>query len=146
MLKNSRILACCSVVMIVALLVVGAVSHGVIRHIVQTSPLWFSVVLGFRGSATTKWAALPCYAVWLTIMALIWMFLLGWSRIVHGTFSPIEIAMTIVVGAASALGIVRGAATKSGVRAPGAIAITGAVLLLQLAAIRLSLLPQIAHR
>jgi len=56
-----RVLISCCVAMIAALLVVGAVSHGVIRHIVQTSPLWVAIGLGIRHSALTKWAALPCF-------------------------------------------------------------------------------------
>jgi hypothetical protein len=111
------------VVIIAALLVVGAVSHGVIRHIVQTSPLWISIVLGVRRSGSSKWATLPCFVFWLLLMIAIWLFLLGWARIVSGTFSPIEIAMTMIVGLASMLGIVRALGMKSGVRAWSAMAV-----------------------
>ena len=58
--KDFRIVTGCCLAMIAALMVVGAVSHGVLRHIVQTSPLWITIVLGIRRSASTKWAALPC--------------------------------------------------------------------------------------
>jgi hypothetical protein len=37
-------------------------------------------------------------------MGLIWLFLLGWAHVVSGTFSPIEVAMTLVVGLSSILG------------------------------------------
>ena len=33
---------------LLALYIVGAVSNGVVRHIVQTLPLWFPIVLGLR--------------------------------------------------------------------------------------------------
>jgi hypothetical protein len=47
-------------------------------------------------------------------MILIWMFLLHLpSGPVHGHFSPVEIAMTIVVGIASLLGIVAAVKTAS---------------------------------
>jgi hypothetical protein len=141
-----RMLVGCCLVIIAALLVVGAVSHGVIRHIVQTSPIWTVIVLGARHSSFTKWAALPCYVFWLLVMAAIWLFLLGWARIVSGTFSPTEIAMTVIVGLASTIGIVRAIGVKSGVRAWPATATTLLLALLQIAAFRLSLLPQIAHR
>jgi hypothetical protein len=93
-----RILTGCCVVTIAALPVVGAVSHGVIRHIVLTSPISIAVVLGIRNSSSTKWAALPCFVFWLLLMTAIWLYLLGWARIVSGTFSPTEIAMTMIVG------------------------------------------------
>ena len=56
----------------------------------------------------------------LSLLALtwlaIWLFLLGWARIVSGTFTVTEIAMTIVVGAASTLGIVTGLRMKTATR------------------------------
>jgi len=130
----------------VALLVVGAESHGVIRHIVQTSPLWIAIVLGFRQSSLAKWAALACFVFWLLTMTAIWLFLLGWAHILSGTFSPIEIAMTVVVGAASVAGIVRALRSSGGVPAWPAAATTMLLAVLQVDALRLSFLPQIVHR
>jgi hypothetical protein len=144
--KDLRILIVCCIAVIAALLVVGAVSHGVIRHVVQTSPLWIAIVLGARRSGSAKWAALPCLVFWLLLMGLAWLYLLGWARIISGTFSPTEIAMTVVVGLASLVGIVRAVGMKSGIRAGSAAAITSFVAVLQVAVFRLSLLPQIAHR
>jgi hypothetical protein len=131
---------------IAALLVVGAVSHGVLRHIVQTSPLWIAIVLGIRRSGWIKWAALPCFVFWLILMILIWLFLLGWARIVSGTFSSTEIAMTLIVGLASVVGIVRALSLRAGIGAWSAIATVLLVAVLQVTAFRLSLLPAIAHR
>lgn len=144
--KSFRLLIGCCIVIIAALLVVGTVSSGVIRHIVQTSPLWIVIVLSVRRSAWSKWAALPCYLFWLLLMTAIWLFLLGWARIVSGTFSHTEIAMTVIVGLASMVGIVRALSMRSGVRTSSATAVVLLVALLQLAALRLSLLPAIAHR
>jgi len=110
------LLAGCCLAVMVALLVVGAVSHGVVRHLVQTAPLWIAVVLGTRRSDLSKWAALPSFVFWLLLMIAIWLFLLGWARIVSGTFTVTEIAMTIVVGAASTLGIVTGLRMKTATR------------------------------
>ena len=110
------LLAGCCLAIIVALLVVGAVSHGVVRHIVQTAPLWIAIGLGTRRSDLSKWAALPSFVFWLLLMIAIWLFLLGWARIVSGTFTVTEIAMTIVVGAASTLGIVTGLRMKTATR------------------------------
>lgn len=144
--EDSRIFALCSIATIAALLVVGAVSHGVIRHIVQTSPLWIAVVLAVRRSQWTKWAALPCFVFWFLLMVAIWLFLLGWAHIVSGTFSPVEVAMTITVGIASFLGIARALTVRTQVRPWPAIALLVLVAVLQVAAFRISLLPQIAHR
>jgi len=52
-----------------------------------------------------KWTALPCLIFWLSIMIAIWLFLFGWARIVSGHFLPTEIAMTILIGVASVVGI-----------------------------------------
>src|SRR5579859_2306380 len=105
MANPSQRIAWGSLAVLVALYVVGAVSHGSLRHVVQTLPLWFPIVLGFRRSEFAKWSALPCLIFWLAIMVLIWLFLLGWARILSGHFSPIEIAMTLVIGIACVTGI-----------------------------------------
>ena len=145
-LKHGPLLAACCVAIIAALLVVGAVSHGVIRHIVQTAPLWIAIVLGIRRLDLSKWAALPSYVFWLLLMIAIWLFLLGWAQIVSGTFTVTEIAMTIVVGAASTLGIVAGLRMRTATRPAVAAAMVFGLTLLNLIAFRVSLLPPIAHR
>jgi hypothetical protein len=144
--RGFHVLTVCCVSIIAALLVVGAVSHGVIRHIVQTSPLWIAIVLSIRRSGWSKWVALPCFLFWLLLMTAIWLFLLGWARIVSGTFSSTEIAMTLIVGLASMVGIIRALGMKGDVRGWSATAIVFLAVVLQAAAIRLSLLPSIAHR
>lgn len=144
--KDFRILIVCCAAVMAALLVVGVVSHGVIRHILQTSPLWIGIVLGLRNSPLTKWVALPCFAFWLLMMSVIWMFLLGWTRILSGTFSPAEIAMTLVVGTASIFGIFGALKAKGGVRVWSATVTTLLITVLQVTAFQLSFLPQIAHR
>lgn len=146
MRNEFTILIVCCVVIIVALLVVGAVSHGILRHIAQTSPLWIAILLGFRHSGFSKWAALPCFVFWLLLMTAIWLYLLGWARIVSGTFSPTEIAMTVIVGLAAIIGIISAATMKAAVRASSATVIFLLFALLQLTALRVSLLPAIAHR
>ena len=136
--------ACLAVV--AALLIVGAVSSGVIRHIVQTLPMWIAIVLGARQSHWAKWAAFPCFVFWLLLMTAIWFFLLGWARIVSGTFSPTEIAMTVIVGVASLVGMAGAWRVKSSARVWPAVGTVLLVAALQVVAFRLSLLPAIAHR
>jgi hypothetical protein len=107
--------------------------------------VWGAVVLGMRRSVWSKWAALPCFIVWLSLMSLIWLFLLGWAQVISGTFSRIEIAMTLVVGACAVAGIVLALQLKTGLRALRASAVFFGMLLLQIAALRISFLPGIAH-
>ena len=56
---------------------------------------------GFQRKEIAKLAALPCMVFWVAIMVFIWLFLLGWARIVSGQFSRTEIAMTIAIGVAA---------------------------------------------
>jgi hypothetical protein len=139
------LIALCAAI-IAALLVVGVVSHGVIRHIVQTSPLWIAILLAARRSNLTKWAALPCFVFWLFLMTLIWLYLLGWARIVSGTFSPIEIAMTVIVGLASLAGILWTIRMRSNTPVLPALGLVIVIAGLHILALRISLLPAIAHR
>ena len=134
----------CSLAILVALYIVGAVSHGSLRHEVQTLPLWVPIVAGFNKREFARWCALPCFLFWLLCMALIWLFLLGWSHIISGHFSPVEIAMTMVIGAASVLGI---AMSLRGVRwSIGGAALFVAFAVFQIAAFRVSMLPGIANQ
>jgi hypothetical protein len=146
MTNVSRWIAYCSLAVLVALYVVGAVSNGSLRHEVQTLPLWFSIVLGFRQREIAKWSALPCLIFWLAIMILIWLFLLGWAHIVSGHFSPLEIAMTLVIGAACVTGIVLGLRWRTAMSPSAALGWAVLFGVLQLLAFRISLIPYIASR
>lgn len=145
-MRSSRLVLVCCFLTIAALLVAGSVSHGVIRHIVQTAPLWIAIVLAFRESDWSTWAAIPCFLFWLLIMVAIWLYILGWARIITGTFSLTETAMTIIVGMASATGLFAALSRKTAVAWWRGIAVMVVVALLQLIALRVSLLPAIAHR
>jgi len=140
-----RPMAACAVAIFLALMVVGVVSASVLRHVVQTLPLWVVIALGMRGSPWTRWAALPLFGFWLALMAVVWSFLLGWTRIITGTFSPAEIAMTVVVGAAAVVGLIAAVGERSAVSLGGASLLAAAVLLLQLGAFVVSFRPAIAH-
>ena len=146
MSNPSKSIAYCCLAVLVALYVVGAVSNGSLRHEVQTLPLWFPIVLGFRQRELAKWSALPCLIFWFAVMVLIWLFLLGWTRIVTGHFSPVEIAMTLVIGVACVSGIGMMLRWKTTVRPLAAISVFLLFGFLQLLAFRISLLPYIASR
>lgn len=141
------VIAGCALAIIVALVFgVGLASHLVLRHIVQTLPLWFGVLFGIRRSRAAGWVSLPCFLFWLALMIMIWLYLLGMPSIISGHFSSIEIAMTIIVGAASLIGIVAFVRLKSflsGARVAGMFILFAVA---QLLCFRLSLLPAVAHR
>ena len=142
----SKWIAYCSLAVLVALYVVGAVSNGSLRHEVQTLPLWFPIVLGFRQRQLAKWSALPCLIFWLAIMIFIWLFLLGWARIVTGHYSLVEIAMTLVIGVACLSGIFVSLRWRTAVRPLAALGTAALFAALQLLAFRISLIPYIATR
>jgi len=134
----------CSLAILAALYVVGAVSHGSLRHVVQTLPLWFPIFQGFRRREFAKWSALPCMIFWLVIMMFIWLFLLGWASIVSGHFSPTEIAMTLVIGIACVAGLFTSFCWRTSVSLWAAIGVMILFGVLQLLAFRISLFPYIA--
>ena len=147
-MTGSRIAASAALAIVVALYVVGAVSipPGSLRHEIQTLPLWIPIVAGFRGREIAKWAVLPCLLFWLTIMVFIWLFLLGWARIVTGRFFPTEVAMTIVVGLACVTGLGTCLRWRTETRLPVAVATFAGMSALQFLAFRLSLFPYIGSR
>ncbi len=84
--------------------------------------------------------------IWLAIMIAIWLFLLGWARILTGHFSPVEIAMTLIVGAGCLCGIGVGFRWRTTVRPATAFGVAALFAALQVLALRLSLLPYIRVR
>src|ERR1700733_2409198 len=142
----SKWIASCCLTALVALYVVGAVSHGSLRHEVQTLPLWAPIVFGFRGQKMAEWSGLGWLIVWLLLMLMIWSILTGWTHLLSGHFSLVEIGLKIVIGAASVCGIAMSLRWRT---AMGRLAAFGTVVLfvgLQLVAVRLSFLPYIANR
>jgi hypothetical protein len=141
------VIAVSGFVIILALVVgVGAPDQLMLRHVVQTLPFWAIVVLGLRRSRMVGWIALPCFLFWFVLMALIWLHLLGVAHVISGHFSLLEIAMTIVVGAASMAGVAASWRIKSGlpIHVAGGLFVMFAAI--QWGCFRLSLLPLIAHR
>src|SRR6266404_6903005 len=92
-------------VIIAALYVVAWVSKTELRHLVQTLPLWLGILLALGRVRAARWAVMPIFLFWLTAMMFIWLFLLGWSRVLSGHFSPVEIAMTFIIGTSALIGL-----------------------------------------
>ena len=129
-----------------ALLVVGVVSHTLLRHVIQIAPLVLALGLLGGRSAWGVSAATPLFAFWFLIMGAIWLFLLGVARIVSGTFTPAEVTLTLIVGAASLLGL--GSAYRRGTTLAvlPRLGLIAAFAVLQFAAMWLSTQPFAASR
>jgi hypothetical protein len=136
-----RSITVCCVLLIAALWTVGLVASKVPPYIVQTAPIWIAVVLGLRRSEFIKWAALAFFIFWLFLIGWIWLYPSGWARVVSGTFSRTEITLTLIIGVVSICGIVNCLRLKQSVGAVAAGATFLGSLLLQAAAIALSISP-----
>ena len=143
--KESKWLAFFCLAIVVALYVVGTLRHGVLRNVLQTLPLWVPIVLGFRGSEFAKWSALPCLIIWLAAMMIVWLLLFRWVYVRSWHFSPTEIAMTFIVGVASAAGLGTALRWRTAVHPFTAGAVALLVGALQFLALWASLPPAIAH-
>jgi hypothetical protein len=133
---------------IVAALVlgVGLPGHMVLRHIVQTLPLWPAIILGLRRSRAAGWASLPLFLFWFLLMSLIWLHLLGIWHAITGNFSALETAMTLVAGVASVTGILAFVPLRSALRPWKAAVLFVGLGIVQILCMRVSFLPEIAHR
>ena len=92
-----------------------------------------------------RWGLAPILLFWLLIAVLIWLFLLHVARIVSGTFSPVEIALTIVMGLASGLGLALCLRIRHPVPVLQGLAIAALALALQICAFAVSIQPWVAH-
>jgi hypothetical protein len=157
--RSDSITAVALLAVLGALLVVGVVSGTPVRHAIQVTPVLAAALAVTLRQRWGRFAAAPIFALWLFIMVLIWLFLLGIARVVSGHFTPIEIALTCVIGAACVIGL--GAVARNASAGSSAVARSAkaerssvwravAVFLLfgafQVAAIWLSLQPAFARR
>ena len=145
MSASPKVIGYSAVAMVLALYVVGMVSNGVVRHIVQTLPLWFPMILALRRREIAKWAALPCFVIWLGLMIFIWLFLLGWANVISGHFTPIEVILTLIVGIAAVVGLIAGFCWRTSLSPGKGLLVAAIFAVLQLAALRISFLPAIAQ-
>ena len=124
--RDAIFVAICLAGIAVALVLVGAVSHTIPRHLVQIVPLILGAGLVLGRNPSASYAAVGLCAFWAVIMGLIWLYLLGLSGVVSGTYSAVEIALTVVIAVFSVLGILRGTRADkqiSGMRVPVLIAV-----------------------
>jgi len=90
----------------VALVSVGIASGTIRPHVIQMLPAAGALAVC---TVTEAWGMVVSRAIcsfWLVTMTAIWLFLLGFTGFLSGTFSTIEIALTVVIGIASAVGLI----------------------------------------
>lgn len=141
-----RVVVGCLIGLALALLLVGLVSGTVLRHIVQIVPIMIVLAVVRRRPDWGAYAAIPIFLFWTFIVVLIWLFLLGLSRIANGHYTPIEVISTFLMMACSIVGVVKcvqlGRALPAVGRAVAFLLFAG----MQLAAMWVSFLRPIANR
>src|SRR6185436_9738601 len=99
-----RLVVVCLTGLALALMLVGVVSGTVLRPIVQIVPIVVVLAVLRRRPEWGAYAAIPIFVFWTFIVILIWLFLLGQSRIANGHYTPIEVISTFLMAACSIAG------------------------------------------
>ena len=102
-----QVVRACLIGLLLALLLVGAVSGTLLRHVVQILPIVAALVVLQRRPAWGAYAAFPILVFWIFIVLLIWLFLLGLSRIANGHYTLIEIVSTFLMAGFCVIGVTR---------------------------------------
>ena len=145
-MKRETIISFALAGVVVSLYLVGIVSHTLLRHVVQTSPLLIAILLANRSPRLAGAASAPLFVFWLAIVILIWLFLLGIAHIVSGHYSMTERILTGTIALSTLVGIA--GIFRRGAVAPVAARIGVFVVFaaLQWAAFYVSIQPLFAHR
>ena len=141
-----RVVRGCLIGLALALLLVGIVSGTVLRHIVQIVPIMVALGVLARRPDWGAYAALPIFGIWTFIVVLIWLFLLGLSRIANGHYTPVEVMSTFVMAACSIVGVVACLQLGRPLRAVGRLSTFLLFAGIQVAAMWVSFLRAIANR
>lgn len=136
----------CLIALALALLLVGVVSGTLLRHVVQIVPIAVALGVLARRPDWGAYAALPIFGFWILVVVLIWLFLLGLSRIANGHYTPIEVASTVVMIACSIVGFVKCLQLGRPLRAMGRLSVFLLFSAMQFVAMWVSFLEPIANR
>lgn len=136
----------CLIGLALALLLVGVVSGTLLRHIVQIVPIMVALGILARRPSWGAYAALPIFAFWTLVAVLIWLFLMGLSRIANGHYTPIEVVSTVVMAACSIAGAIKCIQLGRPLRAAGRISMVLLFSAMQFVAMWISFLKSIANR
>lgn len=139
MARSQRTVALTLACIAIALLLVGIQSATLIRHVIQIAPALVALAATVRKPEWGAWPALPIYLAWLFVMSSIWLYLLGIARVVTGTFTPVEVVLTIVIGASEVLGLAAAVRTPCTASAAGRAVLFAIFAALQVGAVWYSL-------
>lgn len=114
--SGGRVRVACLADVAGCLLIVGIVSGTFLRHVFQITPVVVVLVFAVRRQRWTAPAALGLFSCWAFFMALIWLYLAGVQTFFTGTYTPVEIVLTVMISGFSIVGIVacRGAEANIG--------------------------------
>ena len=146
MVHSPRVILVCLTGLTLALLLVGVVSGTVLRHIVQVLPICIAAGVSVRRTAWGAYAALPLFLFWIFIVVMIWLFLLGLSRVVSGHFTTIEVVATLFMAGFSVAGVARSIAVGKSLRPLLRVLVFILFAALQVGAMWVSFLKPIANR
>lgn len=127
-------------------LLVGVVSGTLLRHVIQIIPIVIVVALHSRRPASAAYSSIPVFAFWLFAMTMIWLFLLGVSRLASGRYTLTEIVSTVFMAGFSVTGIVAAIRVGKPARWPRRVALFVLFAILQLAVMWVSFQPAFANR
>jgi len=141
-----RVVLACLIGLGLALLLVGVVSGTLLRHVIQILPIGLAAAVLVRSPEWGAYASIPIFFFWIGIVGLIWLFLLGLSRIASGHYTPIEVVSTFMMVAFSVVGVVGGMSLGKPLRPRAKIFAFMLFASVQLAAMWVSFLKPIANR
>ena len=128
-----------------AIAAVGPASHEVVRHLIQASPAVLACAIGLWRPGLLRWALAPIFLFWLLIAVLIWLSLAHIARVVTGTFSPAEIALTVAMAAAALFGLAQFPRRRRRTPVWLGLGVFLLALAIQVGAFAISIQPWVAH-
>ncbi len=130
--RDAAFLAICLLGISVALVLAGAASDAIARHLVQIVPLVAVAVLVLARSAWAAYLVVGLCAFWAVMMGLVWLNLLGVSGVAVGTYYSLgEILLTVAIAVFSVLGILKGIIAGSQVPTPPIAALIAIAFVVQ---------------
>ena len=144
--SGQRFVLGCLIGLAIALLLVGVVSGTFLRHIVQILPIVVVASVLTRRPVWGAYAACPIFLFWIVIVVLIWLFLLGLSRVASGHYPAIEVVSTFFMAGFSIAGVVRCIPLGRPLRPIGRALAVILFAVTQVGAMWVSLLKPIANR
>lgn len=106
-MNGHKIVAISLLAVAILLLVVGIESGTIARHIIQIIPIVTVVPVAFRDREHGLPPALAVLLFWFIVMVLIWLHLMNVTHILQGTFTTLEIIITLMIALMCLVGILK---------------------------------------